>query len=278
MTRFVIQNNLIAENDLKQIQKACTKYGIAYEEVTIIPFVKELPEFTIDENNIYYGSTTFINNVYEKLRPKGVFFDQEKFLITNYINQWGDHMLNSDAQLTTLSRLITHDYDDGDMFFIRPNADDKSFEGQVLEFREIKKWQENITQFDNTKPLGEIDILISQPYNISKEWRCYIVNDEIITASLYRENFKTKKSAIDIPTDMISFVRERINEYQPAIAFAIDIAFCGDDYYIIECGCINSVGLYHCDIEKLVVALSRTNIYRELLKISPNEELKKRYK
>lgn len=56
---------------------------------------------------------------------------------------------------------------------------------------------------------------------------------------------------------MLDFVRKRIAEYQPASAFAMDIALTGGEYYIIECGCINSVGFYHGDIEKIVVALAQ---------------------
>jgi len=256
MGRFIIQNNLIAENDLNQMQAACIKHGIQFEAIKIIPFTKELPEFTVADDNVYYGSTTFIANVYEQLKPKGVFFDPEKFLISNYIKQWGIDMLNSGATITTLAKLVNDSYDDGDQFFIRPNADNKAFDGQVLEFGAIKEWQKNLTQFDNVDPLNEMEIVICEAYNIKKEWRNFIVNGEIVSSSLYRENFKLKKSADDIPESMLNFVNQRIVEYQPAKAFAMDVALCGDEYYIIECGCINSVGFYHADIEKVVVALA----------------------
>jgi hypothetical protein len=47
----------------------------------------ELPKFTIDEKrNIYYGSTTFMNNIYKLLdKPKGLFYNHETFLMSNYI-------------------------------------------------------------------------------------------------------------------------------------------------------------------------------------------------
>ncbi len=34
----------------------------------------------------------------------------------------------------------------------------------------------------------------------------------------------------------------------------MDIALCGgeDEYYIIECGNMNSVGFYHADIKKII--------------------------
>jgi hypothetical protein len=168
-------------------------------------------------------------------------------------------MLNNEAIFTTFSKVVNEPYEDSDEFFIRPNADDKSFEGQVMEFRDIKNWQKKLTQFDNINLLSDVEILISPAYNIAKEWRNIIVDGKIVTSSLYRKYFRLNKSAIDIPETMLNFVQERISEYTPAKAFAMDIALCGEEYYIIECGCINSVGFYHCDIEKIIVALNKIN-------------------
>jgi hypothetical protein len=96
---------------------------------------------------------------------------------------------------------------------------------------------------------------------LKKEWRNFIINGEIVTSSLYRENFRLKKSATDIPNEMLEFVKNAIQIYQPSKAFVMDIAFCGDSYYIIECGCIHSVGFYHADIEKIIVALTQKSLY-----------------
>jgi len=259
-TRFIIQNNLIAENDFKEIQSACIRNKIDFEEVRVIPFVKDLPSFTTDEKeNIYYGSTTFIDNIYNTLnKPKGVFFDSEAFLISNYIDRWGEYMLNSEAKITTINEFIMEDHHDKDLFFIRPNKDDKSFDGNVMEFGKLRNWQDSILQFDDTKLLADSKIVVSKPYNIKKEWRLFVVDGSIVSGSLYRENFKLKKSRFDIPDEMVVFALDRISEYQPAKAFAIDIANCGDEheYYIIECGCINSVGFYHANIERIIVSLA----------------------
>ena len=70
-TRWVIQNNLISENDLNQMQQTFKDIGVDYQEVLIIPFSSELPDIIIDEKiNIYYGSTTFMDNLYNKLNKE----------------------------------------------------------------------------------------------------------------------------------------------------------------------------------------------------------------
>lgn len=134
--RWIIQNNLIAENDLNELQNGCKDIGAEFEEVIVIPFSTEIPKFTIDDKvNIYYGATTFMDNIYEQLdKPEGLFYNHETYSMENYIKQWGEHMLNCDAQITSIGDFITYPKlfgkEDEDIF-IRPDGDGKEFDGQV---------------------------------------------------------------------------------------------------------------------------------------------------
>ena len=256
--RWVIQNNLIAENELKQIQNTCKSIGAEYEEVLVVPFSSELPEFTIDEKeNIYYGSTTFMNNVYKILdKPKGLFYNHETFLMSNYIEKWGDYMLNCDAKVITIRDFLNSDLDPNENIFIRPNGDGKEFDGQVIKFKDAVSFLVRTMAYESDLN-GESKILSGPAYNILKEWRLYIVGGEIISASRYCENFRLSKSSIDIPESMLGFAKERIKEYTPHDNFAMDIASTDDGtYYIIECGCLNSVGFYHSNIEIIIKSIS----------------------
>ncbi len=256
MCRFIIQKNLLAENDINQIQQICKNNLIPFEDVFVIPFVDDLPEFTIDEiENFYYGSTSFITKVYQKYKPKGIFFNPDTFLISNYIDKWKDHMLNSNAEITTLEDFLNKkSYLDDKQFFVRPNADDKSFDGNVMTYKQLGNWNNNMLQFDDTKLSPKSIIIVSEPYNIKKEWRLYVVNGEVVSGSQYRENFKLKKD-IFVPNDVIDFAHDRIKEYSPSTCFAMDVCLCGDSLYIVECGCINSVGFYAADKEKILLAI-----------------------
>jgi len=253
--RWVIQNNLSAEGgDFNKMSKACDELGIDVQGIQVIPFSPNLPEFTKDDKiNIYYGATTLMYNIYNQLdRPIGLFFDEATFSMENYIKVWGEFMLNSDAKITTFKEFCNEEYSDEIKFFIRPDADDKSFSGDVKTFGEIKSFLSGITIADNINLDENTKIVVSTPYNISKEWRTYIVDGKVITSSLYRKNFKLYKDGNDKPEDMIKFVEDRCKEYMPHKIFAMDIALCGGDYYIIECGCLNSVGLYHSDVKKMI--------------------------
>lgn len=260
--RWVIQDNLIAENDLKQLQEGCKDIGVEFQEVQVIPFSSELPEFTIDNKlNIYYGSTTFMNNLYIQLdKPEGLFYNHETFTMLNYLKQWGDYMLSSEGQITSIGTFINNPelfrFDMESNIFIRPNGDGKEFDGQVGTYEELVPMLERMMAYDSPLDI-ESSILVGPAYNIHKEWRNYIVNGKIVSSSLYRKNFKLNKSSLDIPEEMLTFVKERIKEYQPHESFAMDIASTEDGtYYIIECGCLNSVGFYHANIKEIVKVIT----------------------
>lgn len=262
--RWIIQDNLIAENDRAQFQKACDDLEISHVEIIITPFSKELPEFPVDEDheNIYYGSTTLMNNIYSNLnKPIGLFYDHETFSMQNYINQWKEYMLNSDARLTTIGNFLKEDNAPEEHWFIRPDGDGKEFDGQAAKFKNIQSWMDRVMQYDVNLD-KDSEIIVGPAYNIGKEWRNFIVNGKVITSSRYRNNFKLSKSAEDIPEEMIKFTEDRCKEYQPHEVFAMDIAEVKDEdgtksYYIIECGCMNSVGFYHADINKYVDSVSQ---------------------
>jgi len=262
--RFIIQDNLIAENDRNQFQEACDKLGVEHVEVLVIPFLDELPEFPVDDEyeNVYYGSTTFMNNVYEKLnKPIGLFYNHETFSMENYIDKWGEHMLSSGAEIMKVSEFLDNDRSSpGIKVFVRPDGDGKEFDGTVADEYEIMDMIKRMIKYEG--PLNEDSkILVGPAYNIGREWRNYVVNGKVVTSSRYRNNFRLSKSGEDIPEDMIKFVEDRLKEYTPHEVIAIDIAETKYDdgdmrYYIIECGCMNSVGFYHADIFKYVDALT----------------------
>lgn len=256
--RWIIQTNLTHENDLREIQAACEKLGVPYEEIKVIPFSPDLPKFTIDDKtNIYYGSTTLMENTYRLLnKPPGTFYDDAKFSMENYLKVWGDHMLNSEARVTTFGEFSRESHPDDSLWFVRPDADSKSFPGDVREFKDLRNWASSFTKFDNAVLDEDTKIIVAPPYNIRKEWRNYIVNGRVVASSLYRKDFRLNKNRHDCPPDMIKFVEDRCAEYAPHKIFVMDIALTGGDYYIIECGCMNAVGLYDADIFAIVEAVS----------------------
>ena len=70
------------------------------------------------------------------------------------------------------------------------------------------------------------------------------------------KNNRLNKDGNDAPEEMIAFCEKACHIYTPHDVFVMDIAETGGDYYILECGCMNSVGFYEADMEKIVLSLN----------------------
>jgi len=256
--RWIIQGNLGSSSDIDEMKKACEEMQVEFEEISVIPFSAEIPKFTQDnKTNIYYGSTTLMYNIYRQLNhPPGLFFDESTFSMESQLKIWKERMLNYEAKVTTFKEFAQENHPDDSLWFMRPDADDKSFNGDVRSFEQIKKLIGDSIKFDNVILSENTKIIVGPPFKIEKEWRNYIVDGKVVASSLYRQNFRLHKSRENIPADMIQFVEARCAEYVPHKIFAMDIALCGGDYYIIECGCLNSVGFYAADISQIIKSVS----------------------
>lgn len=251
--QWVVQRNLTSQSDFEQLKESCHKIGVTFIELDVIPFTAKLPEFDRSRSSIIYGSTTFNGLAFEDANlRKGLFFDGVTFSIENYIEKWGRHMLNYHASVITFKELIDgNNYSSDKLLFIRPNDDSKSFAGEVKRYDEIGDWYEKLKVVENTNLSLESKIVVSEPYNIHYEWRLWVVNKKVVAASKYREYFKLRKEE-GCPAEVVSFAEERCQQYTPHDVFVMDICLCGDEYFIVECGCMNGAGFYKANIENIV--------------------------
>jgi hypothetical protein len=250
--QWVVQQNLTNRDDFEQIRNACQKFEIDFVSICIVPFSLELPAFTRQKHSILYGSTTFNALAYndETLR-EGMFFNEIPFSVRNHLDKWGAHMLNYGSQICTLREILDSKIDPGKLLFIRPNDDNKSFSGDVIQFGEIKEWYNKIANLTNANLSLESKIVVSEPYNIQFEWRLWIVNKKAVAASKYREYFRLKREE-GCPKEVIEFAEQRCLEYTPHDVFVMDVCLSGSEYYIVECGCMNGAGFYKANIENIV--------------------------
>lgn len=254
--QWVVQQNLTSKEDFEGLKNSCEKLSIPFIGVSIVPFSSQLPQFNKQRQSILYGSTTFNTLGYqdETLR-KGLFFNEATFSIQNYFDRWGAHMLNYGSQISTFRELMKSGIENERLLFIRPNDDSKSFAGDVIPFREIKEWYDKLSTAANTNLSLDSKIVVSKPYNIQTEWRLWIVEKKVITASKYREYFRLKKEE-GCPAEVVSFAEHRCLEYTPHDVFVMDVCRSGDEYYIVECGCMNGAGFYKANIEHIVKSVS----------------------
>ncbi len=246
--QWIIQKNLTSEDVIDQIEHACREVGVDCHAVNVIPFSEHLPEFPAGKRSIFYGSTTTMYLVYqdEKYR-EGVFFDEKTYTVAHYLEKWQEHMLNFGAKVLTVKEVRNLNCEKDKLFFVRPDADSKSFSGEVKRFDEIDAWFERIRASEDMGITEDTKIILAEPYHITTEWRLWIVNGKVVAASQYRENFKLK-TAPGCPQMVIDFAERQCAHYALNDVFVMDIGLCGDQLYIIKCGCMNSAGFYQADI------------------------------
>jgi hypothetical protein len=255
---WILQANLTKRDILNKIESVLSEDNIPFQEVIVIPFSIELPSIDATETfKIFYGSTTLMLNAYnDKRYSQGVFYN-DSFTMQNYLRQWGDKMLNSDAIITTLQDFVSQGHDPETAWFVRPDEDNKAFSGAVMTFKELQDFFKEIKDSGNPHLPPDMLIAASEPKHIAKEWRNFIVNKEVISSCRYAQNNKLDISADDVPAEMINFTQDACRQYTPHDIFAMDVALVNEKYYIIECNCFNGTGFYENDIGKIIKSINQ---------------------
>jgi len=259
MINWVLQKNLTKPAILARIKNAAKLSNANWEEIEVVPFSNKLPQLkNISKVNIPYGSTTLMLNAYKDEKfAKGLFYDPSKFQMRNYAQEWNSYMLNSPGVLISFGEFYTLNFDDNKLVFIRPNNDGKEFSGQVLSFTKLKEWSKEVCKLNTLELNKNTQVWISEPKKIEKEWRIFIVDDEIISISRYMLNGQLDESSNDIPVRLIEFIENRIREYRLDDVYVMDVAKSENEFKIIECNCFNGTGFYMNDIEKIVTSINK---------------------
>lgn len=255
---WVLQKNLTPEPILEQMKVALQVQNVDFQEVTVIPFSDELPDgIDFDRFNIFYGSTTLMMNAYnrEQLR-RGVFYEPELFTMRSYIKHWGEKMFNANAQFFSFEELVAQDLVLESQWFIRPNGDTKAFSGTIMSFGEIKEWYKRVTQFAEGAVQASTEVVIAPPRIPDKEWRCFVVDQQMVTSCRYAQGGELAVNLTDAPEEMLSFVQDCVKKYTPHPIFVMDVALYQEEYYLLECGCMNSTGFYKAEVASVLAAIN----------------------
>jgi len=276
---WILQENLFKESEWENLVGALERFNLPYSVHKVVPFVGELiPEVHNESGTkvICFGSYSLRHAAKKNGWTPGVYdlFDQN-FEVQKL--HWGDMLLNYSATVMPLRDAnIPWDLP----AFIRPIDDSKYFAGRVFEAGEWNTWANSIVDgADYGNGLTpDTKVQICRPTNIIAEWRYWIVDQKIITRSLYKRGGKViySNKDWDIPreadwfattvlkTDLTSGVRgitlEASNSgWRPADAFVLDICQTADGFKIVEINTINSAGFYAANITDLVLALEELN-------------------
>ncbi|XWK86344.1 MAG: ATP-grasp domain-containing protein [Phormidium sp.] len=249
---WVIQENLFQEIEYEKFLNTCLRQGINYCQVKIVPFSQKLvPEITEPNPILAFGSTALVRISQERGWEPGVFHNHN-FHFKVWSEAWGENILNYQAKICPISQMekvVT----ELKKFFVRPCEDLKYFDGTVIHKEYLNSWKEEV--FSKSTYLTEdTEVMISPVQTLYKEYRFFVVDNDLVTGSLYKLGGKFCLDA-NIEPDAYEFVSQMMEVWQPSRAFVIDIALTQEGYKIVEINCINSAGFYAADVSKIVNAI-----------------------
>lgn len=250
---WILQTDIFAEDGWKTIVETLERFNIPYSIHKVVPFVGELiPDINPTGPVICFGTYSMRHVARERGWLPGV-FDLQDFPFQKQLQHWGEHMLNHDSVVTTFENARFTE----SLMHVRPVEDTKYFAGRLFDKEEFEGWQTQVCvlKLDYGNSLrNETEVQVSTPKEILREYRFWIVDGEIVTASLYKVG-PTIMYSSDVEQRYYDYVQDRIAEWQPLQAFVIDVCDTPTGIKIVEINTLNAAGFYAGDMQKLVFAL-----------------------
>lgn len=249
--RWIVQN-LPHVDDVTRVTDACRALNIACSVVDIPPFTSGLPDVPADMPTLFWGSTGFVAHAVASRRwTPGAFYPSGAFHASVWTPMYRCSALNSDSRFMTLAEIQELDFPEEHCFFVRPDADTKEFGGVVMNLARLRRWLQRETTRIGARVSEDTRSALASEKPITREWRLFIVDGAIASASLYRE-YGTPREVSGAPEGVHDFATERMAEYRPAPCYVMDIAESDGQLFVLELNGLNSSGFFACDVQTII--------------------------
>ncbi|WP_298952641.1 ATP-grasp domain-containing protein [uncultured Methylobacterium sp.] len=251
---------MTSEFGFAELVATLERTGIPHSHHKVIPFVGEIvPDISPEGHVIVFGSYSMRRAAAARGWLPGA-FDIGALTYRDHMAQWGAEMLNADSMFCRFDEVLARLPDGLDAFFIRPVVDSKFFAGMVINRANFEEWHHQVAALgedDDANLRGSTEVMVCGEKDILREYRLWIIDGEVVTASLYKRDGRVLYSS-EVDEDILRYGRDRASEWAPARAYVMDVALLpGDERRIIETNTINAAGFYAGDVPKLVAAFER---------------------
>lgn len=252
------------EDNVESFLAEIQRQGHCIQICNYVPFEGDdqyLKLFAPEECVIFYGSLQMGRQVQRQAKwVPGVYCNLPEFECTNYYPLFGDFLLNSNYVMLPYGDLLRRkDFllqslgRDG-CVFVRPSNGFKTFTGKVIAH---DTWEQDVNYlgFYNSEP-NQI-VVVAEPRKISAEWRLFIVDQQVVSGSQYRNDVGQKFSD-HVPQHVIDYGNHVVEKtrFQPDAAWCLDVCE-ADGLHVVEVGCFSSAGLYVAPREPIVREVAR---------------------
>jgi hypothetical protein len=249
---WVIQQHDFREPGWRSLIETLQRFEVPHSFHTVVPFVGTLiPEPAVAQRSVIcMGAYSMRHTARRYAWTPGV-FDLEEQHFLRQREHWGQHLLNAHSQVVAFGDVHLEEPS-----FLRPVDDTKSFSGRVFEPLAFHEWQRSVLALgDDSHTLRSSSLVqVARPVTIHAEYRCWMVRDRVVTASLYKRG-RVVFSSSDVPEPVLRYANERASEWRPHEAYVMDVAETATGLRIIELNTLNAAGLYAADVQKLVMEL-----------------------
>lgn len=208
------------------------------------------------------GTIAFDRSVKQTLRSQGW-----PDITWPFLNDWKvynyDYLLNC-SDLLNFDAEVLHNNDMGvypmnkvwanllpseKKLWIRSNSGSKLFTGGIFDVKTFKIEQDYLIQHN----MHDIEFVVAFPKKIGKEWRLIVINDTIVSGSLYMDNGE-EVTGSKLPTEVVDFATEWVKKHHFLFpqGYVLDICEHEDQYKCVEVNNLLTSGWYNSDIDKIV--------------------------
>lgn len=171
--------------------------------------------------------------------------DEESFSSPKCLAEFGSRMLNHGGFLVKAGDIGEHLRQS--TLHIRPSKVDKAFTAKVFD---TDSWQIIYAERELSHSL---ECWASPPIVITGEWRCWVVDGQVIDISRYREGDRMAVNR-DVPVEVWDYARSNTGGWLPAPVVVMDIAETPAGLRIIEFNPFHSSGWYAGEDNRIITA------------------------
>jgi hypothetical protein len=195
----------------------------------------------------FYGAS-FVPRIatLTRCRP-GIFFEEANFRWSTLQSHWREWMFSRDGEIMSLADACAYMANQRNACFLRPDADSKLFDGGLFD--------DDAVLALTTRIGGGERVVVAANRAIDAEWRCFVVNGEVVGSSEYRRNGRPSFYR-DAPPRVLEVAAAVIGRWNPAAVYALDLARNGDQIGVLEVNCFPASRFYAADIADVLNAVT----------------------
>lgn len=264
--KWTISTEIFDKPGFPKIEDALKRAGIEYFQSTYDTISRQYVDipYDIDDCVVMYGPIRFIREKNKGFLP-GAFGFKKDTDTSYYMSQLPRQYFFNDDAIYIPFGMISDRKDMlrsifGDHIFIRPDSGFKSFTGFDVKLQDLDFELSSLKQTKNPGPHEMCLIAKAKP--IYGEYRIVVCDQKIVTGSQYRWDGKMD-IRIDVHHDAWSFAEEFVAkaEWQLDTCYTVDIFLSDDGPKIGEFNSFASSGLYNCDVDAIVKAVSEAALH-----------------